>query len=346
MILAQWDITGRCNLQCQHCRAWKIRHSNDLDHKEGTALLMDLQKIGVRFLTFSGGEPFSRNDIFDLIAFATPRFQEIAITTNATLLDEDRVKRLSQNPKIRLSISLDGMEKTHDRLRGVKGTFKKVESSLRLITMYKVKTSVRYTLTSQTYKDVRRVIKFLSQFYVQRFNARIVIPSGKAAKNLKLTITKSQYVKAIKQVLEESAKTEIKVISGDPVLIPAFPELIKNFTDEEDLTKIESGCFAGSELIYITPNGDVGPCSYIPLVAGNIRQESLTKIIKRSDVFHKLSNYRDHLKGACRSCSFKNLCGGCRARALSLCGTILSEDPGCLLKTIKRKGDEKEYEKN
>jgi radical SAM protein with 4Fe4S-binding SPASM domain len=95
------------------------------------------------------------------------------------------------------------------------------------------------------------------------------------------------------------------------------------------------GCMAGVDYARITPNGDVTPCPYMEVVAGNVLDSSFADIWSTSPV---LSDLRDtaRLKGRCGSCEFNELCGGCRCRAYSAFGDYLQEDPACM-ERIRRK---------
>ncbi len=88
------------------------------------------------------------------------------------------------------------------------------------------------------------------------------------------------------------------------------------------------GCLAGSSVCFVSSRGDVYPCGYLPLLAGNIRQQSLREIWATSSVFE---TFRDTtlLEGKCGTCGYKNICSGCRARAYGVYGSALAEDPYC-----------------
>ena len=101
--IAQWDINNECNLNCMHCRVSEKNDSEKLSLKEAKQLLSELWYNGTTMLNLSGGEPFLRKDIFEILDY-TKKFEDIVITTNCTLLDEDKCKKLStysQASKIR-----------------------------------------------------------------------------------------------------------------------------------------------------------------------------------------------------------------------------------------------------
>ncbi len=88
------------------------------------------------------------------------------------------------------------------------------------------------------------------------------------------------------------------------------------------------GCMAGTQYCRITPGGDVTPCPYMTVSAGNVRDRSFTEIWNEAPVLRALRD-RTKLKGRCGACEFNELCGGCRCRAQAAFGDYLQEDPAC-----------------
>ena len=143
--IAQWDINNECNLNCKHCRVSEKNDNEKMSLNEAKNLLAQCWYNGITMLNLSGGEPFLRKDIFDILDYAG-KFEDIVITTNGTLLDENKCKKLSTYNNIKLSISLDGLEETHDKFRRRKGAFKKVIDTLPLLNKYNIKyTNIKRT---------------------------------------------------------------------------------------------------------------------------------------------------------------------------------------------------------
>jgi radical SAM protein with 4Fe4S-binding SPASM domain len=88
------------------------------------------------------------------------------------------------------------------------------------------------------------------------------------------------------------------------------------------------GCMAGTEYCRIMPSGNVTPCPYMTVVAGNVRESSFASIWRDSTVFNELRDV-SNLKGRCGRCEFNEMCGGCRCRAFAAFGDYLHEDPAC-----------------
>ena len=329
---AQWDITSKCNLRCQHCRAWKLPTEEELSTEEGKGLLSQLYGLKIQVLNFSGGEPFLRKDIFKLLDYAKD-FPLLTITTNGILLlNKEYIKMLKPFKNIRISLSLDGLEKFHDNFRQVSGTFKKAISVVKNLTKESIRTSIRFTLTSFNEDEVEPLFDLVSKYKIESFNIRAVLPLGRA--DASMMPSAKRYQKILKNLFVKSKKKKIPIISGDPILLPLFPELLGKVWDEmgeKVLSEICAGCLAGEETLYIKPNGDVGVCAYVPKIVGNIKEQSLIEMINKTSLFQKLYNYREKLKGKCGKCKFKYLCGGCRAVALALNKDLYAEDPRCLV---------------
>ena len=95
------------------------------------------------------------------------------------------------------------------------------------------------------------------------------------------------------------------------------------------------GCTAGRGLVYVKANGELWPCPFVELSAGNISDSSLMEIWEESIVFKTLRNRENKLKGECGSCKYNTICGGCRGRAMAYSGDYMGEDPSCFLQKVK-----------
>jgi radical SAM protein with 4Fe4S-binding SPASM domain len=101
--------------------------------------------------------------------------------------------------------------------------------------------------------------------------------------------------------------------------------------DNADRTALEAvtrGCLAGTGVCFVSHKGDVFPCGYMPLKAGNVGEKRLREIWAQAPLFANLRN-TSLLKGRCGRCGYAQICSGCRARALAVSGDAFDEDPGC-----------------
>lgn len=326
--IAQWDINNECNLNCKHCRVSEKNDSEKLSLREAKNMLAEFWYNGITMLNLSGGEPFLRKDIFEILDY-TQKFDDIVITTNGTLLDEEKCKKLSTYKNIKLSISLDGLEETHDSFRGKKGAFKKVIETLPLLNKYNIRYAIKYTLSNETKKDGIELLRLVASKGAKEFNTRRVIVAGNASKDM--ILPNEEYKEIIRNIIEECKKLNVNFRTGDPLLIPVFSEVFGIDIKNDDLSKIYAGCQAGDDIIYIDYKGNVGACSYISKMADNIKEKSLDDILQNNKLFIDLRNYKDKLQGKCSKCNYKMICGGCRGSALALKKSLLAEDVLCLI---------------
>ncbi|UCD84276.1 MAG: SPASM domain-containing protein, partial [Deltaproteobacteria bacterium] len=94
------------------------------------------------------------------------------------------------------------------------------------------------------------------------------------------------------------------------------------------MSALTRGCLAGSAVCFVSRIGDVQPCGYLPIIAGNVREQSIRDIWESSSVFMDLRD-PERLRGKCGRCDYKLICGGCRARAYFQTGDYLEEEPFC-----------------
>ena len=129
----QFSLTSRCNLRCKMCNiAGRQPEEEELSTSCIKRLMDQAAQWGVREVLFTGGEPFLRNDIYELCSYASEKGLRSVITTNGTLLDEAACRRLADCGAGHLHFSLDGLENTHDSLRG-KGVFSAVVKAFGLL---------------------------------------------------------------------------------------------------------------------------------------------------------------------------------------------------------------------
>jgi AdoMet-dependent heme synthase len=96
-----------------------------------------------------------------------------------------------------------------------------------------------------------------------------------------------------------------------------------------DMNAMTKGCLAGTGVCFISHEGEVFPCGYLPAIAGDLRHEKFADIWANAKVFNELRD-TNNLTGKCGCCEFRNVCMGCRARAYAASGDYLAEEPFCV----------------
>ncbi len=332
------DLIASCNLNCIHCRASDFDKKSFLDFKLIKKILNEAKKLGVKTITFSGGEPFLRKDIFDLISLAKGLGFIVRVQSNSLLLNDEKVKKLKELGLDYIGTGLDGLEENHDKMRSCKGAFRKVLENLNLFLKYGLKTHIEFTATNFNFLDFEEVMKICEEKGVYDVMTRIVLPAGKG-KVFDFSLNKEQYRNFLKKVIEvKNGKINIKTYCQDPISIYLDKEHKKFLLKKYKNKKIIGGCSAGINMLYISPSGLVKPCSFLEVFFGNIKDKSLNEIFssKERELFLSKQLFRNFNK-KCKSCKLKFLCGGCRARAFNFNKDVWSEDPFCFKKKTGKK---------
>lgn len=140
---AYYVINYECNLKCRPCNFWKgIYKEGDrdiLDTQGAMALIDRISKLKIPYLVITGGEPFLRKDLLEILEYAVSRIKHVRIQTNGTLLTSDDAEKVVRLGLDEIWVSIDGLETTHDWLRGEKGSFRKTMDALESINYFKNK---------------------------------------------------------------------------------------------------------------------------------------------------------------------------------------------------------------
>jgi radical SAM protein with 4Fe4S-binding SPASM domain len=171
--------------------------------------------------------------------------------------------------------------------------------------------------------DLRAHVILLYQF----------IPSGRGAENALYELSSDEFRQEI--IEAASVQKDIHPVIA-PVGLPEYWALLNTKNNKGRKSDVLRGCICGNGMFYIKPNGDVWPCAFVPISGGNLRTATPREIWEASELFKTLRD-RSNLKGICKECSQRDMCGGCRARALAHSGDLFAEDPRCALTTEERR---------
>lgn len=130
-----WEITNKCNLKCKHCFVDCSNKNDELSTEECINLIRDFSNFPVAKVMLTGGEPFMRKDILKIIQTIKSIDNQIIVdvTTNMTLLNEDKINQIKELGIEELTTSIDGNPEIHDLIRGINGNFKKIISTLKFV---------------------------------------------------------------------------------------------------------------------------------------------------------------------------------------------------------------------
>lgn len=157
-------LTYNCNLQCGMCPFWK-RFSKDLSTESEKAILRQIFDSGACGIAFEGGEPLLRNDLVEILAFSRSLPLHTSLVTNGTLL-ESRIDEIAPYINGALYVSLDGLEKTHDTIRGVSGCFRKAVKGI-IAAREKVALTINTTIMAENIHEIEDLVKLAKELDVK-----------------------------------------------------------------------------------------------------------------------------------------------------------------------------------
>ncbi len=343
--LIVWNMTNMCNLQCIHCyqRAGKPT-PDELTLKEKLDLIDQLDKAGVASIALSGGEPTIHPDYYTLIKEISRRGIHTGTATNGWLFSNINYLVKAKESGLRyVEVSLDSSDpKKHDKFRGVNGSWERAVKALENAVKLGMDHGMAVTITKLNYNEVKDLLDLAEDIGVKRVIFFNFVPTGRGKENLWLDLDPVEREKFMRYIYSEMKKREgIQIVSTAPqygrvalVMSQGKEVAPTHFAVSGDpivkaVAEFVGGCGAGRIYAAIQPNGDVSPCVFLPLTVGNIRQKSFWDIWSTSKVFNDLRD-RSKLKGYCNVCPYKNICGGCRARAYGYYNDYLAPDPGCI----------------
>jgi radical SAM protein with 4Fe4S-binding SPASM domain len=333
-----WEVTAACNLKCIHCHAVSsVAGPNELTTDEGKRLIDEIASVSeFRTLIYTGGEPLVRPDIFTLLKHSQEAGLSNIIATNGTLIDEEMAFKLKDHGVVCNAISIDAADPAiHDMVRNKAGSFDLAMRAIEATKKAGILLQINTTAMEYNMPHLPELIDFADDSGAGIMLMYQLVAVGRGEKIEKATLKKSanKYLSELISTKQRNARTIIEPVAG-PQYWPYILEKrgIKDGIKLKLAGKVFHGCAAGRGFVYVKANGDVWPCPFVEINAGNIRNLSFSEIYRNSLVFQNLRNREKLLKGLCGECNYKTVCGGCRGRALAYSGDYLAEDPRCFVR--------------
>ena len=332
-----WEVTSQCNLTCEHChaRGGESDGKDDLTTEEAKSRVIDpLAEVSdFKSLIFSGGEPLVREDLFELIGHAKMRGFYPIIATNATLITSTVAERLKKAGTLGIAASIDSTkDEVHDAFRKKAGALKLAKEGIANAAAEGMYIQINITASKVNLGELEEIIRFADDLRAHVILLYQFIPSGRGVENLQFELSPEEFRDEI--LLAGRLQKDLHPVIA-PVGLPEYWALLNVKNNGGRQSDVLRGCVCGNGMFYIKPNGDVWPCAFVPMSGGNLRESTPSEIWNDSELFKKLRD-RGNLKGICRDCGQRDVCGGCRARALAHSGDLFSEDPRCPLTAAER----------
>jgi AdoMet-dependent heme synthase len=308
-MIISWNTTNRCNMHCKHCyRDAGEEYKEELNTEEAKNLIKEIAKAGFRILIFSGGEPLMRPDIFDLVEYASKHKLRPVFGSNGTLITREIANRLKAAGTMGIGISLDSLDIIkHNSFRGFDNAWEEAVKGMKNCKEAGLNFQIHTTVMDWNYEEILDITNFAVKLGAAAHHIFFIVPTGRAVSMKGEFIDPYQYEELLKNIVTKQKEVSIEV---KPTCAPQFMRIANEMDVKLRFTK---GCLAGISYCIISPKGDVQPCAYLNLPIDNIRNKPFSEIWEKNEILNRLRTME--YSGKCGSCSYKVLCGGCRARA-------------------------------
>lgn len=336
--LIAWELTGACNLKCVHCRASAVEKplSDEFSTDEAIKLIDEITSFSSPILILTGGEPLLREDVFDIADYGSKKGLRVVMGSNGTLITSEVANKLRRAGVQRVAISVESATpEIHDKFRQVPGAFEATLEGIVHLKEEKVGVQIDPTITKRNLGDIENILNLAIELEADALHIFLLVPTGRGKELKEEEIPPEEYERVLNWFYDKQGKVPLHLKA---TCAPHYYRIMRQRAKQEGikitrethgLDAMTRGCLGGISFCFIGHAGRVQPCGYLELDCGNVREKPFGQIWKESKIFLDLRDY-DKLKGKCGICEYKKVCGGCRARAYTLTGDYLGEEPYCI----------------
>jgi AdoMet-dependent heme synthase len=357
--LVIWEATRACQLVCQHCRAdsQDVPHPMQLTTAEGLRLLDDIASFGAPspMVVISGGDPFERDDLEELIAYGRGLGLSMALAPSVTpKATRARFAAAGDAGVKAVSISLDGASAaTHDGFRGIPGVYDATLPLCRDIVDLGLRLQINTTVTADNVDELPELMEQVLALGAFLWSVFLLVPTGRG-QSLR-GLAPEQVEDVLHWLVDVSHHLAVKSTEAphfrrvvlqrrrtgdlDPAAAFGLGDTYRRLRDALDRIHMDRplptrvprpplDINAGRSFVFIDHVGAVYPSGFLPIPGGSLRERSLPEIYRESTLFRQLRD-PSRLGGRCGRCEYRGVCGGSRSRAYAVYGDPLAEDPSC-----------------
>lgn len=352
-----WNVTKACNLNCIHCYAGAGAGRpavEELSNEDGVRLIDDLASFGVPVILFSGGEPLMRPDLNELASYAVGKGLRAVISTNGTLITEQRARELKGIGLSYVGVSLDGLEAVNDRFRGKSGAFALAMRGIKNSMEAGLKVGLRFTINKHNAEEISNIFDLLEKYRIPRVCFYHLVYAGRGSQMIDQDLSLDETRGAVDLIMD---RTRLLHEKGFPVEVLTVdnhadgPYLYMKMLKEGnpragevfELLKMNEGNSSGRGIGCVSWDGSVHADQFWRhLSFGNVLERPFSEIWQ--DISHpvmaRLKDRKKYVKGRCAECRWLSICGGnFRVRAEAVTGDLWAPDPACYLTDDEIKGE-------
>lgn len=325
-IYAVWELTLACDLACRHCgsRAGGAR-PDELTTQEACELVRQMADLGVREVALIGGEVYLYEGWLDVVREVRHRGMQCTIVTGGRGMTPERAFAAKDAGVQSMAVSIDGCERTHDRLRGFSGSYAAARRALEHARAAGMQVAVNTQINRLSMHDLPSIFDVLVESGAHGWQVQLTVPVGRAADEPDVILQPYDLLEVfpvLAALKERCIAVGIKMMPGNNVgYYGPFEHLLRNYTTE----KHGESCSAGRSTLGIESNGDIKGCPSLPTeswVGGNVRQNRLRDIWERASALRHMRDRGPQERwGYCKTCYYGAVCrGGCTWMATALFG--------------------------
>ena len=334
------EVTRTCYMHCRHCRAGATneRYNDEFSSEEIFKVLDNIASFAEPIIILTGGEPMLRGDIYDIASYGTQHGLTMVMAPCGFLITNETIEKMKKAGIKRISLSLDGARReTHDNFRQVKGSFDGVLKAADLAGRGGLEFQINTTIHRQNMDELPKILELAVGLGAKAFHPFLLVPTGRAKNLVDQEISPEEYEQILNWIYEQR---ETVPIHFKPTCAPHYYRVCIQRERERKETashslhrfdRMSKGCMGGQSFAFISHTGKVYICGFLEKEAGDLRDEDydFRKIWDSSPLFLNIRDI-DHYGGKCGYCEYRQVCGGCRARAYALTGDCLAEEPFCV----------------
>ena len=310
-----WETTLRCNMNCKHCGSRaneNVKCSEELTTDEIKKVFKSVaEKTNARnvMLNITGGEPLLREDLFEVMDYASNKLHfPWGMTTNGLLIDEKVAKKMKDTKMYSISISIDGIEKTHDEFRKTPGAYDRIMEGLNILKSDKFlgvaqTTTVVNKANIDQLEDLYKIMK--DDLELDSWRVVNMDPIGRAQDNDNLALDKNDYIRLFEFIKEKRKDKSMDVTYGCSHFLGT--------KYEGELRRQMFVCGTGILTGSILYNGDIFVCPNVPrkpeLIQGNVRKDDFMDVWENK--YEPFRNRKEYFfKSECAKCENWDYCRG------------------------------------
>lgn len=296
-----WECTLSCNAKCKHCGSYaeKRKYEDELTTEEikqaFNQIAHDMNAKNI-IIYVTGGEPLVRKDLFEVMEYATNELGfRWGMTTNGILLNETNIQKLKKSNMETISISIDGLEETHDKFRGVPGSYKTIINNIKNLKEagYVKHLQVTTVFHKENIGQIEELYQVMLGLGLDSWRLVSMDPIGRAQENDNLLLNGSEIKQILNFIKSKKKEKHLDLMYGCPGFL--------GLDYEKEVRNQYFYCRTGINIASILYNGDLFVCPNVPrrkeLLQGNIRKDNFKEIWD-----NKYEIFRDKNRTKCEKC--------------------------------------------